>query len=70
MSNLTIYLSGVIIALTMGLIALTFTKDKECNIEIPECVGIVLLCMTLSWFMVVVFVSLEIRTRYVVKEEK
>ncbi len=67
---MNIYLIGILVAFLVGLFSLTFTKDNECNVTKPECVAIVMTIAMLSWIAVAVLISSEIRTRFVVDEDK
>jgi len=61
MSNLQIYWYGVLAVYLIGLVGLTLTDDKECNVNEPECVLIALPIFSFtSWIGVLIMIANKI----------
>ena len=64
MSNLQIYWYGVLAVYLIGLVGLTLTDDKECNVKEPRCALVALSIFALtSWIGVLIMIANEIYTR-------
>ena len=55
-----VYIYGVLAAVVLGLLTITFTRDDECNIQHLGCVAVVLLLSVLSWVTVILAILTEI----------
>ena len=58
-----IYYYGILASIIGSLIALTFTKDKDCNIQQIGCIFAMIVFSGLSWLALIICILSEIRTK-------